>query len=77
MRQIILQGLQQVYSNLVNMFAEFLPRFLVMLIIILTGLLVAFLLKYIIRALLRLRNLTEYRRSPGLPVFFEWHTFLL
>ena len=42
MRQIILQGLEQVYGRLVHMIAEFLPRFVVMLIIILIGLLVAF-----------------------------------
>ncbi|HEY6386136.1 MAG TPA: hypothetical protein VIX91_10680 [Candidatus Acidoferrum sp.] len=59
MRQIILQGLQQVYSNLVQMIAEFLPRFLVMLIIILVGLLVAFVLRYILRALLRLTKLDQ------------------
>jgi preprotein translocase subunit Sss1 len=57
MRQIILQGLQQVYSKLAQMIAEFLPRFLVMLIIILVGLLVAFVLRYILRALLRLTKL--------------------
>ena len=34
MRETILQGLEQVYSNFVHMIAEFLPRFLVMLIII-------------------------------------------
>jgi small-conductance mechanosensitive channel len=65
MRQIILQGLEQVYNNLVNMFAEFLPRFLVMLIIILTGLLVAFLLKYIVRALLRLTKLDRVSEESG------------
>ena len=50
MRQTILQGLEQAYSNLVHMIADFLPRFLVMLIIIVLGLLVAFVLKYILRA---------------------------
>jgi hypothetical protein len=65
MRQIILQGLEQVYSNLVNMVAEFLPRFLVMMIIILTGLLVAFLLKYIVRALLRLTKLDRVSEESG------------
>ena len=65
MRQIILQGLEQAYNNLVNMFAEFLPRFLVMLIIILPGLLVAFLLKYIVRALLRLTKLDRVSEESG------------
>lgn len=76
MRQIILQGLEQVYSKLVHMVAEFLPRFLVMMIIILFGLLMAFMLKYILRALLRPRNLIAYRNSQGLPVSCEWHIFL-
>lgn len=65
MRQIILQGLEQVYSNLVHMVAEFLPRFLVMLTIILIGLLVAFVLKYIVRALLRLTKLDRVSEESG------------
>jgi small-conductance mechanosensitive channel len=65
MRQAILQGLQQVYSNLVHMIAEFLPRFLVMLVIIVIGLLVAFLLKYILRALLGLTKLDRVSEEGG------------
>jgi small-conductance mechanosensitive channel len=65
MRQIILQGLEQVYSNLVHMVAEFLPRFLAMLIIILIGLLVAFVLRYIVRALLRLTKLDRVSEESG------------
>ena len=65
MRQIILQGLEQVYSKLVHMIAEFLPRFLVMLIIVLIGLLVAFLLKYILRAFLRFTKLDRVSEVSG------------
>jgi small-conductance mechanosensitive channel len=65
MRQTILQALEQVYSNLVGMIAEFLPRFLVMLIIIAIGLLVAFVLKYILRALLGLTKLDRVSEEAG------------
>ncbi len=65
MRQIILQGLEQVYSKLVHMIGEFLPRFLVMLIIVLIGLLVAFALKFILRALLRLTKLDRVSEQSG------------
>lgn len=65
MRQTILKGLEQVYSNLVHMIAEFLPRFLVMLIIIVIGLLVAFVLKYILRALLSLTKLDRVSDDAG------------
>jgi small-conductance mechanosensitive channel len=65
MRQTILEGLKQVYSNLVHMIAEFLPRFLVMLIIVVIGLLVAFLLKYILRALLGLTKLDRVSEEAG------------
>ncbi|MFI5070326.1 MAG: hypothetical protein ACHP8A_05500, partial [Terriglobales bacterium] len=65
MRQTILQALEQVYSNLVHMIAEFLPRFLVMLIIIAIGLLVALVLKYMLRALLRLTKLDRVSEEAG------------
>jgi small-conductance mechanosensitive channel len=65
MRQTILEGLKQVYSNLVHMIADFLPRFLVMLIIIAIGLLVAFVLKYILRALLSLTKLDRVSEEAG------------
>jgi small-conductance mechanosensitive channel len=65
MRQTILEGLEQVYSNLVHMIAEFLPRFLVMLIITAIGLLVAFVLKYILRALLGLTKLDRVSEEAG------------
>ena len=65
MRQTILQGLEQAYSNLVHMIADFLPRFLVMLIIIVVGLLVAFLLKYILRAVLGLTKLDRVSEEAG------------
>jgi len=42
MKTVIIQGLSQAYSNLVHMFAEFLPRLLVMLVIVAVGLVVAY-----------------------------------
>lgn len=65
MKDTILQGLQQAYSNFVHMIAEFLPHFLVMLIIILFGLVVAFILKSILRAVLRLTKLDRVSESAG------------
>jgi hypothetical protein len=65
MRQTILQGLEQAYTNLVRMITDFLPRFMVMLIIIVIGLLVAFLLKYILRAILRLTKLDRVSEEAG------------
>jgi small-conductance mechanosensitive channel len=65
MRHTILQALEQAYSNLVHMIAEFLPRFLVMLIIIVLGLLAAFILKYILRALLGLTKLDRVSEEAG------------
>src|ERR1700680_465681 len=65
MRQAILQGLEQAYTNLVHMIADFLPRFLVMLIIIVLGLLVAFLLKYILRGVLSLTKLDRVSEEAG------------
>jgi len=65
MRQTILQGLEQAYSNLVHMIADFLPRFLVMLIIIVAGLLVAFVLKYILRIVLSLTKLDRVSEEAG------------
>ena len=65
MRQTILQGLEQAYSNLVHMIADFLPRFLVMLIIIVLGLLVAFVLKYILRTVLGLTKLDRVSEEAG------------
>jgi small-conductance mechanosensitive channel len=65
MRQTILQGLEQAYTNLVRMITDFLPRFMVMLIIIVIGLLVAFLFKYILRAILRLTKLDRVSEEAG------------
>jgi small-conductance mechanosensitive channel len=65
MRETILEGLEQAYSKLGHMIAEFLPRFLVMLIVILVGLLVAFALKHILRALLRFTKLDRVSEESG------------
>jgi hypothetical protein len=65
MKDTILQGLEQAYSNFVHMIAEFLPHFLVMLIIIVFGLVVASVLKVILRALLRLTKLDRVAEEAG------------
>src|SRR5271170_6995098 len=65
MRQTILQGLEQAYSNLVHMIADFLPRFFVMLIVIVLGLLVALVLKYSLRAILGLTKLDRVSEQAG------------
>ncbi len=65
MRQTILQGLEQAYTNLVHMIADFLPRLLVMLIIVVIGLVVAFVLKYILRAILGLTKLDRVSEEAG------------
>jgi len=65
MRQTILQGLEQAYTNLIHMIADFLPRFLVMLIVIVLGLLVALALKYILRAILGLTKLDRISDAAG------------
>lgn len=65
MRETILQGLGQAYSNLVRMIADFLPHFLVMLAIILVGLVVATVLKYILRTFLRLAKLDRVSEKTG------------
>jgi small-conductance mechanosensitive channel len=71
MKETILQGLGQVYSNSVHMVAEFLPRFLVMLIIILIGLLAAFVLKYTLRAVLGLTKLDRVSEEAGASRFLR------
>ena len=65
MKDTILQGLEQAYSNFVHMIAEFLPHFLVMLIVIIFGLVVALILKFILRALLRLTRLDRVAEGAG------------
>jgi hypothetical protein len=65
MKEAILQGLGQAYSNFVHMVAEFLPHFLVMLIIMTVGLLVALVLKYSLRTVLRLTKLDRVSEEAG------------
>jgi small-conductance mechanosensitive channel len=71
MKETILQALEQVYSNLVHMVAEFLPRFLVMLIIIAIGLLVAFILRQMLRALLGLTKIDRVSEEAGASRFLR------
>jgi small-conductance mechanosensitive channel len=65
MKETILRGLQQAYGNLVQMVADFLPRFLVMLIIIVLGFVVAFVFKYLLRAVLGLTKLDRVSEEAG------------
>jgi small-conductance mechanosensitive channel len=71
MREVVLQGLKQAYSNLVHMFAEFLPRLLVMLVIVAVGLFVAFLLKMILRTVLHVTRLDRLSEEAGASRFLR------
>src|SRR5256885_13297810 len=71
MKDVIIQGLTQAYSNLVHMFAEFLPRLLVMLVIVALGLLVAYLLKTILRAVLHVTRLDRLSEEAGASRFLR------
>jgi small-conductance mechanosensitive channel len=65
MKETILRGLEQAYGNLVQMVADFLPRFLVMLIIIVLGFVVALVFKYLLRAVLGLTKLDRVSEEAG------------
>src|SRR6202049_285862 len=71
MKDVIIQGLQQAYQNLVHMLAEFLPRLLVMLVIVVVGLLVAYVLKTILRALLHVTRLDRLSEEAGASRFLR------
>src|ERR1700726_360279 len=71
MKEVIIQGLRQAYSNLVHMFAEFLPRLLVMLVIVLIGLVVAYILKTILRAVLHVTRLDRLSEEAGASRFLR------
>jgi hypothetical protein len=71
MKQVIIQGLSQAYSNLVHMFAEFLPRLLVMLVIVVVGLFVAYALKVILRTLLHVTRLDRLSEEAGASRFLR------
>src|SRR5712664_4240563 len=65
MKDLIIQGIEQAYQNLVHMLAEFLPRLVVMLVIVAVGFLVALALKYILRGLVRLTKLDSLSEEAG------------
>src|SRR5260370_25464828 len=65
MKELIIQGIEQAYQNLVHMLAEFLPRLVVMLVIVAVGFLVALALKYILRGLLHLTKLDRLSEEAG------------
>src|SRR6202023_2019413 len=71
MKDVIIQGLQQAYQNLVHMLAEFLPRLLVMLVIVVVGLLVAYLLMTILRAILHVTRLDRLSEEAGASRFLR------
>jgi small-conductance mechanosensitive channel len=65
MKEAILQGLEQAYSNAHRVLADFLPRFVVMLIILVLGLLVALALKYMLQVILHFTNLSRGSEKVG------------
>lgn len=65
MKDMIVQGLEQSYRQVVSAFAELLPRLAVMLIIILIGFVVALLLKRILRWILHLAKLDQLSERSG------------
>ncbi|MGA7921173.1 MAG: hypothetical protein WCA38_16045 [Candidatus Acidiferrales bacterium] len=65
MKQLILQGLEQAYQNLVHMISVFLPRLVAMVLIILVGLIVALLLKRILGLILRFTQLNRLSEESG------------
>src|SRR3981189_3099107 len=71
MKTSICQGLSQAYSNLVHMFAEFLPRLLVMLVIVVVGLVVAYGLKTLLRAVLHVTRLDRLSEEAGASRFLR------
>jgi small-conductance mechanosensitive channel len=71
MKDVVIQGLEQAYQNLVHMLAEFLPRLLVMLVIIVLGLLVAYLFKMILRAILHVTRLDRLSEEAGASRFLR------
>jgi small-conductance mechanosensitive channel len=71
MKDVIIQGLGQAYTNLVHMLAEFLPRLLVMLVIVFVGLLVAYVLKTLLRALLHVTRLDRLSEEAGASRFLR------
>jgi small-conductance mechanosensitive channel len=71
MKDVIIQGLGQAYTNLVHMLAEFLPRLLVMLVIVFVGLLVAYVLRTLLRALLHVTRLDRLSEEAGASRFLR------
>src|SRR5580658_4352662 len=65
MKDLIIQGLQQAYQNLVHMISVFLPRLVAMLLIMLLGLFVALLMKYLLRLILRFTQLNRLSEESG------------
>src|SRR5258708_14434900 len=65
MKDVIIQGIEQAYQNLVHMLAEFVPWLVVMLVIVAAGFLIALTLKYILRALLHLTKLDRLSEEAG------------
>jgi small-conductance mechanosensitive channel len=71
MKDVIIQGLEQAYTNLVQMLADFLPRLLVMLVIVFVGLLVAYVLKTLLRAVLHVTRLDRLSEEAGASRFLR------
>jgi hypothetical protein len=65
MNEMIWNGFNQAFENLVRMVADFLPRLVVMLAIVVVGWIIAFVLKRVLRALLRWIKLDRLSEESG------------
>lgn len=65
MKQMILHELSQMWDQLAQGFAHFVPRFIVMLIVIAAGFIIAYLLKAILRAVLRISRFEKLSENAG------------
>jgi hypothetical protein len=65
MKEMILHELSQMWGQLTQGFAHFVPRFIVMLIVIAAGFVIAYLLKVILRAILRISRFERLSENAG------------
>jgi hypothetical protein len=65
MKEMILHELSQMWGQLTQGFAHFVPRFIVMLIVIAAGFAIAYLLKLILRAILRITRFERLSENAG------------
>jgi hypothetical protein len=65
MKEMILHELSQMWDQLAQGFAHFVPRLIVLLIVIAAGFVIAYLLKLILRAVLRLSRFEKLSENAG------------